>query len=1069
MLNRILEFSLRRRAFVLLATVILIAVGVWAALRLPLDAVPDITNPQVQINTAVAALAPEEIEKQVTFPIENEMSGIPGMVELRSLSKSGLSQVTMIFEDGTDLYRARQLVSERLLQVGADLPPGLIPKLAPIATGLGEIFYYGVDYRPGATNKPATRRDQLMALKLIQDYQIKPLLRQTRGIAEVNTSGGYEKVYVIQPDPARLIGAGLTLTELADKIAENTRNAGGGLVEIGGEKITIRANSRVTRSEELAALPLKFDGGVKPLLVGDVASVSIGTSFRIGASTEMGEESLLGAAIMTAGENSRLVSLAVGAKLKEIQEKLPPGVEIHTLYDRSDLVNRTIGTVEKNLTEGALLVVVVLFLLLGNFRGALIVALAIPLSMLFAMSGMVALNIPGNLMSLGAIDFGLIIDGAVVMVENIIRHLGEKQHKLGRPLTVEERAHEVLASAKEVVSPMFFGVVIITVVYVPVLALQGIEGKMFKPMALVVMLALGDALALAVTLMPVLCSFALGGKISEKDNWLVAMAKRVYTPVLRLSLRFKWLVVLPLVALFAWSVVLFNRLGAEFIPKLDEGDGILQLVKAQSAGLQTSIEIQKQSERVLISEFPEIHVIFSRMGAAEIATDPMDPGDADTYVMLKPRETWRKVDGKPITKEKLFELMQQTLARKVPGQAALINQPIQMRFDEIMAGARAELSLKIFGDDYATLERLADEAREMLRQVRGAGDVEFDKIGRTPQLEITPDRAALRRYNLHADDVNRAVETALAGAEVGFLQDGNRRFPIVVRLAEERRGDVEAIRQLPVGTDSGGLLTLGRIAAVSNITQIGTIARENAQRRVAILINVRGRDTAGFVEEAQARLHAQLKLPEGYYIEFGGQFRNLIEAKKRLAIVVPLALALIFVLIYFALGSVRQSLLVYTGIPLAVTGGIFALWLREMPFTISAGVGFIALSGVAVLNGLMMISYFNLLREQGRDVRASVTEGSFTRLRPVLMTALVASFGFVPMAISAGAGAEVQRPLATVVIGGIVSSTFLTLVLLPVLYEWMETTSSKFKVQSSKPETRISVPTVGAEVQSKTL
>ena len=1038
MLNRILEASLRQRAFVLLATVVLVVVGVWSALRLPLDAVPDITNPQVQINTAVAALAPEEIEKQVTFPLENQMSGIPGMIELRSLSKSGLSQVTMIFEDGTDLYRARQLVSERLQQVGGELPPGLTPELAPIATGLGEIFYYGVDYRADATNKPATRRDQLMALKLIQDYQIKPLLRQTRGIAEVNTSGGYEKVYVIQPDPARLLSAGLSLTELADKLAENTRNAGGGLVEIGGEKITIRANSRVTRAEELAELPLKFGGGVKPLLVGDVASVGIGTSFRTGASTEMGEESLLGAAIMTAGENSRLVSSAVAAKLKEIQAKLPAGVEIHTLYDRSDLVNRTIHTVEKNLAEGALLVVVVLFLLLGNFRGALIVALAIPLSMLFAMAGMVQFNIPGNLMSLGAIDFGLIIDGAVVMVENILRHLGEKQHKLGRALTVEERAREVLFSAKEVVSPMFFGVVIITVVYVPILALQGIEGKMFKPMALVVMLALGGALALAVTLMPVLCSFLLGGKIQEKDNWLIALTKRAYAPTLQFALRRKLLVVLPLIVLFACSMVILTRLGQEFIPKLDEGDGILQLVKAQSSGLQAVIEIQKQSERVLIAEFPEIRLIFSRMGAAEIATDPMDPGDADTYVMLHPHEKWRKVDGRPITKEKLFELMQQTLARKVPGQAALINQPIQMRFDEIMAGARAELSLKIFGDDYATLEQLAGEARDALRQIPGAGDVEFDKIGRTPQLEITPDRAALRRYNLHADDVNRVVETALAGAEVGFLQDGNRRFPIVVRLAEERRGDVDAIRQLPVGTDGGGMLTLGRIATITNITQVGTIARENAQRRVAILINVRGRDTAGFVEEAQAKLHAQLKLPDGYYFEFGGQFKNLIEAKKRLAIVVPLALALIFILIFFALGSVRQALLVYSGIPLAVTGGILALWLRAMPFTISAGVGFIALSGVAVLNGLMMMSYFNLLREQGRDLRQSVTEGSLTRLRPVLMTALVASFGFVPMAIASGAGAEVQRPLATVVIGGIITSTFLTLVLLPVLYEWLE-------------------------------
>ncbi len=1048
MLNRLLETSLRQRAFVLLAAAVLVAVGIAAALRLPLDAVPDITNPQVQINTAVSAFAPEEIEKQITFPIENEMSGIPGMIELRSLSKSGLSQVTMIFKDGTDLYRARQLVSERLQQVGEDLPPGLTPKLAPIATGLGEIFYYGVDYRADATNKPATRREQLMALKVIQDYQIKPLLRQTPGIAEVNTSGGYEKVYVIQPDPARLMSAGISLTELADKLAENTRNAGGGLVEIGGEQITIRANSRVSSAEELASLPLKFGGGVKPLLVGDVASVGIGTSYRAGASTEMGEESLLGAAIMTAGENSRLVSRAVKAKLADIQAKLPPGVEIHTLYDRSELVDRTIRTVQTNLAEGALLVVVILFLLLGNFRGALIVTLAIPLSMLFATTGMVWLGIPGNLMSLGAIDFGLIIDGAVVMVENILRHLGEKQSKLGRVLTVEERAREVLASAKEVARPMFFGVVIITVVYVPILALQGIEGKMFKPMALVVMLALGGALALAVTLMPVLCSFMLGGKIRETDNWFVTLIKRLYTPLLHWGLRYKLLVVLPLVALFASSLVMFNRLGAEFIPQLDEGDGILQLVKAQSCGLQAGIEIQKQSERVLLAEFPEIKTIFSRMGAAEIATDPMDPGDADTYIMFKPRKTWRKLNGETITKEKLLELMQVTLASKVPGQAALINQPIQMRFDEIMAGARAELSLKIFGDDFATLEKLATEALELLRMIPGAGDVEFDKIGRTPQLEITPDRAALRRYNLHADDVNRVVETALAGAEAGFLQDGNRRFPVVVRLADERRGDLNAIQQLPVGVDGGGMLMLGRIATVSNITQVGTIHRENAQRRVAILINVRGRDTASFVAEAQAKLDAQLKLPDGCWFEFGGQFRNLIEAKKRLTIVVPLALALIFVLIFLSFGSLRQAALIFVSVPLAVTGGIFALAVRGMPFTISAAVGFIALSGIAVLNGIMLISFINQLREGGKNLRDAVVEGTLTRLRPKLMTALVASFGFVPMAIAAGAGAEVQRPLATVVIGGIITSTFLTLVLLPVLYEWLEG-----KTENRKPKT----------------
>ena len=1115
MLNRLLEASLRQRPAVLLATAVLVAVGGWAALRLPLDAVPDITNPQVQINVAVAGLAPEEIEQQVTFPLENQMSGIPGMIELRSLSKSGLAQVTMIFEDGTDLYRARQLVSERLQQVTQDLPPGLTPKLAPIATGLGEIFYYGVDYRADATNKPASRRDQLMALKLIQDFQIKPLLRQTPGVAEVNTSGGYEKVFVIQPDPARLHSVGMTLTELANKVAENTRNAGGGLVELGGEQITIRANSRVTHADQLAELPLKFGAGVQPILVRDVATVGIGTSFRIGASTENGEESLLGAAIMTAGENSRLVSLAVAAKLKEIQPKLPPGVEVHTLYDRSDLVNRTIHTVVTNLAEGALLVVVVLFLLLGNVRGALIVAAAIPLAMLLAMVGMVELRIPGNLMSLGAIDFGLIIDGAVVMVENILRRLGEKQRQLGRALTAPERLAGVLTAAKEVARPMFFGVLIITVVYVPILALEGIEGKMFKPMALVVMLALGGALVLAVTLMPVLCSLFLGSApapsgsarasraadralavgsartdetarptspapdvrredvadgtrdacappvpapgvtgegaghstrgacaprsdLGHDDNWLVRQTKRLYTPLLDFGLRHRAWIVLPSLALCVVAALLFARLGAEFIPQLDEGDGVFQLVKSQSAGLQSCLEIQKQSERLLRAEFPELKVVFSRMGAAEIATDPMDPSDADTYLMFQPRATWRKENGRPITKERLMDLMQQSLAQKIPVQAILPNQPIQMRFDEIMAGARAELACKIFGDDYATLERLAEEVRDVLRQIPGAGEVEFDKIGRVPQIEITPDRAALRRYNLHADDVNKVVETALAGASVGFIQDGNRRFPIVVRLAEEQRSDLDVIRRLPVGVDGGGLLTLGHLVTITNLNQIGMIKRENAQRLVTLLINVRGRDTASFVAEAQAAVQAQVKFPEGYYPEFGGQFRNLVRAKQRLMIVVPLALAFIFVLLFLSFGSVRQAALIFVCVPLAVTGGVFALWLREMPFTISAAVGFIALSGIAVLNGIMLISFINQLRADGRTLRDAVMEGTLTRLRPKLMTALVASFGFVPMALASGAGAEVQRPLATVVIGGIITSTFLTLVLLPVLYEWME-------------------------------
>ena len=1059
MLPRLIEFSLRNRALVLLATALLVLVGIFSALRLPIDAVPDITNPQVQINTAVPALAPEEIEQLVSFPIENEMAGLPGMVELRSLSKFGLSQVTMVFEDEIDIYRTRQLVSERLASVVEEIPPGLTPKLAPIATGLGEIFYYSLDYRPEATNKPPTREEQLTTLKIIQDYTVKPLLRSTPGVAEVNTSGGYDRQILVFPKTARLLSVGMSVDEVAARIAENTENVGGGLVEIGGEQIVIRANSRVTNLDQIRKIPLKFGAGIAPLVVGDVAEVSLGHSFRTGASTVNAQEALIGAAIMLAGENSRLVARAVREKLQAIQQKLPPEIMLTPVYDRAGLVNRTIKTVETNLIEGALLVVVILFLMLGNWRGALIVALAIPLSMLFAMTGMVRWGISGNLMSLGAIDFGLIIDGAVVMVENIIRHLGERQKVLGRALKPNERVSEVFASAREVAKPMFFGVLIITIVYVPILSLQGIEGKMFKPMAVVVMLALGGALVLAVTLMPVLCSLFLRGKIQEKDNWLVRAFKAIYRPILAFSLRFRWLVVLPMVLLFAGSLWLLGRLGSEFIPQLDEGSITLQMIRSGSAGLDASLDLQLQSEKILLNEFPEIETIFSRIGTAEIAFDPMGPNVADTYIMLRARDTWRKVDERPITKEALAEQMRAAVERQIPGQVYLVSQPIQMRFNEIMAGARADLLCKIFGDSFEELERLAGEVRAVLQSIPGGRESEFDAIGRVPMIEVVPDREALLRYNLHTEDINKAVESALGGAEVGTLVEGNRRFPIVVRLPEKHRQDVSAIRRVPLRTDQGGLVTLGQVAETQVIERVGVIARENTQRRAAIMINVRGRDTAGFVREAAARIREAVTFPDGYYFEFGGQFENLVAAKRRLTIIVPLALTLIFVLIFLSFGNLRQAALIFTCVPLAVTGGVFALWLRGMPFTISAGIGFIALSGIAVLNGIMLISFINQLRTEGRALQEAVVEGSLTRLRPKLMTALVASLGFLPMAIATGAGAEVQRPLATVVIGGIVSSTFLTLVLLPTLYLWIERKSAGAK-REPKPEEMIEVAAV---------
>ena len=1051
MLSRLLEIVMRHRPAVLLGMLVITAVGVWAALRLPIDAVPDITNPQVQINTEVPALAPEEVEKLVTFPIESEMAGLPDMVELRSLSKFGLSQVTMTFRDGIDLYRVRQLVTERLSGVLDELPPGLAPKLAPVATGLGEIFYYSLDYAQDAPHKPASREEQLMALAQLQEYQVKPLLRGTKGVAEVNTSGGYEKQIVIQPDPARLAASGLSLDQLAAIVEQNTLNAGGGFVEIGGEQLIVRATTRVTSIEEIAGLPLKFTGAVKPMLLSEVATVGIGSGFRTGASTDDGREALVGAAIMLVGENSRLVAGAVRERLGVIQEKLPAGIMIRPLYDRSDLVNRTIATVERNLAEGALLVVVVLFLLLGNWRAAFIVALVIPFAMLMAMTGMMQWKLSGNLMSLGAIDFGLIIDGAVVMVENIVRHLGEKQHTLGRRLNAAERAQEVLRSAKEVANPMFFGVLIITVVYVPILALQGIEGKMFKPMAIVVMLALGASLVLALTLMPVLCSFLLGGKIREKDNWLVTLTKRVYAPLLQLGFRFRWLVVVAMIALLGSSLWTFSKLGAEFIPQLDEGDFAFQLIRSSSVSLSSSLELQKQSEAVIRKEFPEVKEVFSRIGTAEVATDPMNPNVADTYLMLHPRETWRQIAGRRISKEQLGAMIRKALLDRVPGQNVLVTQPIQMRFNEIMAGARADLVCKIFGDNYDEMERLAGEVRTVLGTIPGGSETEFDSIGKNPMIEIQPDREAMQKFNVHADDLNRLVEAALAGQEVGTLVEGNRRTPIVVRLSEARRSDLAAMERLTLRTEEGGMLALGQIANVKLVDQPVQIAREGNQRRVSVLVNVRGRDTASFVADASKALHEKVVFPDGYYFEFGGQFQNLVEAKQRLTIVVPLALALIFVLIFLSFKSLSQAALIFTCVPLAVTGGIFALHFRGMPFTISAAVGFIALSGIAVLNGIMLISFINQLRREGRSVREAVVEGTLTRLRPKLMTALVASLGFLPMAISTSPGAEVQRPLATVVIGGIVTSTFLTLLVVPVLYDWIERRRSLWLSPATEP------------------
>lgn len=1037
MINNILEFSMRQRGVVVLCAAGLLIFGLFSLLKLPIDAVPDLTGIQVQINTEVPALAPEESEKSVTYLIEIEMQGLPGLKEIRSLTKFGLSQVTMSFEDGTDIYRARQLVGERLTGILNELPQGCSPRMAPISTGLGEIFYYAIHWREGASQRPQNGAEALMSLYDAQEYIAKPMLRSVQGVAEINTNGGYQRQLMVEPRISDLTATGLTVAELASVIRQNVENAGGGIVGKDGQQLTIRATGRVQSMDEIAELPVKFGAAVAPIRVRDVANVVIGSKFRTGASSMNGEEIVLGTVMMLSGQNARVVCERVIPRLDEVQKKLPEGMDVTVVYDRRELVNRTIGTVKQNLAEGALLVVVVLIALLGNWRAALIVSLAIPLSFLFAITGMFHYEISGNLMSLGAVDFGLIIDGAVVMVENIVCQLAHQQARVGRRLTAQERAATVLSASKQVANPMFFGVLIITLVYVPILALTGIEGKMFRPMALTVMLALAGALILSLTLMPVLSSYALGGMIEEKDNFLIRISKAVYLPVLRGAIRFRWGVTFGAVVIFVGAALIFQRLGAEFVPKLDEGAITAMVYREVGTSLEESVRRQLRLEKALRERFPEITRVFCRMGTSEVATDPMPPGEIDLYVMYKPVSQWPKTEGRATSKAELCEAIEAVIKELEPGSNTEFAQPIEARFNEMLEGSKSELSVKVYGQDFDELERLGTQIRDLIKSVAG-GDADFEVDGRTSTLLLEVKRQELIRRNIANEEVNHTVAAALGGESVGVMLEGSRRRSIVVRLPDEQRADFEVIRSLPVRVGDVGLLPLGQLVNLRTVKTVEPIKHDSGQRRIGIMVGVQGRDMEGFVEEAIDKIRAQVKFPPGYSFEFGGTFKNLREARERLAIVVPSALLLILVLIFAAFRSVRQTLIIATGIPLALTGGVVALLVRGMPFSITAAVGFIALSGVAVLNGLVMISHFNQLREEGHSLRDAVLEGAMSRLRPVLMTALVAALGFIPMALATGAGAEVQRPLATVVIGGILSSTFLTLVLLPVLYGWFE-------------------------------
>ncbi|WP_442112476.1 CusA/CzcA family heavy metal efflux RND transporter [Pseudomonas sp. NUPR-001] len=1035
MFERLIQFAIEQRWMVLLAVLLMAGLGVASYQKLPIDAVPDITNVQVQINTQADGFSPLETEQRITFSIETAMAGLPGLEQTRSLSRSGLSQVTVIFEEGTDLFFARQLVNERLQQVRGQLPDGVETAMGPISTGLGEIFLWTVEAAEDARKEdgsPYTPTD----LREIQDWIIKPQLRNVRGVAEINTIGGFAKEYQIAPDPKRLASYKLTLADLLTALERNNANVGAGYIERRGEQLLIRAPGQLAGIDDIANIVLANIDGT-PIRVRNVAEVGIGKELRSGAATENGREVVLGTVFMLIGENSRTVSQAVAQKLVEINRSLPPGVSAVTVYDRTNLVDKAIATVKKNLIEGAILVIVILFLFLGNIRAALITAMIIPLSMLFTFTGMFSNKVSANLMSLGALDFGIIVDGAVVIVENAIRRLAHAQQHHGRLLTRSERFHEVFNAAREARRPLIYGQLIIMVVYLPIFALSGVEGKMFHPMAFTVVIALLGAMLLSVTFVPAAIALFVTGKVKEDENLLMRSAKRGYAPLLRWVMGHRPLAFSLAAVMVLLSGVLASRMGSEFVPSLSEGDFALQALRVPGTSLSQSVAMQQQLEQSVMSQVPEVERVFARTGTAEIASDPMPPNISDSYVMLKPQDQWPD-PGK--SREQLIADIQRASAR-VPGSNYELSQPIQLRFNELISGVRSDVAVKVFGDDMAQLNRTAAQISATLQAVPGASEVKVEQTSGLPVLTIEVDRDKAARYGLNVGDVQDTIAVAVGGRQAGTLYQGDRRFDMVVRLSETLRTDIEGLSQLlipvPAGTSGDGqigFITLADVASLQLVQGPNQISREDGKRLVVVSANVRGRDIGSFVAEAGERIDAQVSIPAGYWIRWGGQFEQLQSAAQRLQVVVPVALLLVFALLFMMFNNFKDGLLVFTGIPFALTGGVVALWLRDIPLSISAGVGFIALSGVAVLNGLVMIAFIRGLREQGRSLRQAIDEGALTRLRPVLMTALVASLGFIPMALATGTGAEVQRPLATVVIGGILSSTALTLLVLPALY-----------------------------------
>ncbi|HET9239225.1 MAG TPA: CusA/CzcA family heavy metal efflux RND transporter [Oligoflexus sp.] len=1081
MLDRILKFSIQHRFLIMLMSVVVAIAGLFSLTRLPIDAVPDITNVQVQINTVSSALSPIEMEKQVTFPIETTLAGIPGLTYTRSLSRNGFSQVTAVFKDDVDIYFARQQVAERLLEARENLPPGTDPKMGPISTGLGEVFMWTLEFgHPGGKDAPLGTRDQpgwqegsvyvtpegqrltdkfeqAAYLRTVQDWIIRPQLKSLEGVAGVDTIGGFVKQYHVHPDPNKLIAFGLSFTDVIEALEKNNVSTGAGYIERNGESYLVRADGRIGSLDQIASIVVGSQKGT-PIRIGDIADVRLGQELRTGSASKSGQEAVVGTALMLIGENSRAVAKAVDEKIQTIRKSLPTDVIITPVLNRTKLVDATIKTVEKNLAEGAILVIVVLFLLLGNIKAALITASAIPLSMLMTSMGMVRWKISGNLMSLGAIDFGLIVDGAVIIVENCLRHLAEKQHQLKRELNLNERLHEVFVASKEVIKPSAFGQAIIITVYLPIISLTGIEGKMFHPMAMTVIIALAAAFILSITLVPALVAMFIKGKISEKENRLFAWAKNRYEPAIHFAINRSKPVVAVAVGIFLLSILLFGRLGQEFIPTLDEKDLAIQALRIPSTGITQSTKMQGVVEKTIAS-FPEVAFVFSKTGTAEMASDPMPPNASDTFIILKPQDDW---PNKGETKEELRARLEKALGN-LPGNNYEFTQPIQMRFNELIAGVRGDVAVKVYGEEFADIEATAAAIGRIIQSIPGAADVKVEQTKGLPVMNVEIDRNLIARNGLSMKDVQDVVNIAIGGREAGMVFEGDRRFDLMVRLPESIRDNIDELKSIPVplpqdkdderssasspgmghrhevdDDDRPSFIPLGELANLKTSEGPNQISRENGKRRIVVQANVRDRDIGSFVAEAQEKIDKEVKLRSGQWLEWGGQFENLVAARQRLAIVVPACFLLIFIILFSAYGSAKYALIIFSGVPLALSGGVIALWLRGMPFSITAAVGFIALSGVAVLNGLVMVSFINQLREEGLSLEDAILKGSLTRLRPVLMTALVASLGFLPMALATGTGAEVQKPLATVVVGGLFTSTLLTLLVLPALYKLFE-------------------------------